>query len=238
MEGHSSRGRIVVGLTILAGLVVGLVVLVVLGIHGEDKPAAPAVSVSAPATASEQASDNAQSIYTAACGYEPVDRKKPDSSFATTRLMTDSGVAVASAEGIGPCSLNPLPTGYAFTPKGALLAAVNFVASMTSHPDKGEVANLLLANTAGREQILASDQPQTAPAEPVSVVGFKTKAVRPFEYQVDVAFSSTQLADHVVAMRLPVVWEDHDWRVVMGADGPQGYPVGDLVIEGFQVWGY
>lgn len=239
MEDRTGRSRVVVGLTMVGILVVGLVVLVVMGLTGEDKPStAPSMSASGQVTPSAQDSEDEESIYSAACGYEPTDRSKPDASFATTRLMTESGVRVASAQGIGPCSVNPLPTGYAFTPKGALLAAVNFVSAMTSHPDKGEVASMLLANTAGREQILASDQPQNAPVEPVAVVGFKTELVGPLEYQVDVAFSATPVADRVFAMKLPVVWEDHDWRVVMGAQGPQGYPVGDLVIEGFQVWGY
>lgn len=240
MEEHTGHSRVVVGLTMVGILVVGLCVLVVMGLTGgEGKPSpAPSMSVSEPGAPSGQASVDDESIYSAACGYEPTDRSKPEASFATTRLMTESGVRVASAEGIGPCSVNPLPAGYAFTPKGALLAAVNFVSAMTSHPDKGEVASMLLAHTAGREQILASDQPSNAPAEPVSVVGFKTELVGPLEYQVDVAFSATSVADRVFAMKLPVVWEDHDWRVVMGVEGPQGYPVGDLVIEGFQVWGY
>ena len=239
MEDRTGRSRVVVGLTMVGILVVGLLVLVVMGLTGDDKPSpAPSMSASGQVIPSAQDSEDEESIYSAACGYEPTDRSKPDASFATTRLMTESGVRVASVEGIGPCSVNPLPTGYAFTPKGALLAAVNFVSAMTSHPDKGEVASMLLANTAGREQILASDQPQNAPVEPVAVVGFKTELVGPLEYQVDVAFSATPVADRVFAMKLPVVWEDHDWRVVMGAQGPQGYPVGDLVIEGFQVWGY
>lgn len=238
VEERDGRARVVVGLTILGGLVVALIVLVVMGLMGEDQPASgPSMSVSEPAIPSGRDAVDEESIYSAACGYEPTDRSKPDASFATTRLMTESGVRVASAQGIGPCSVNPLPTGYAFTPKGAVLAAVNFVSAMTSHPDKGQVAQMLLAG-AGREQILASEQPQNGPVEPVNVVGFKTQMMGPLEYQVDVAFSATSLADRVFAMKLPVVWEDHDWRVVMGPDGPHGYAVGDLVIEGFSVWGF
>lgn len=237
METQDGPNRVVIGFVILCVLVVGLIVLIVMGLTGNDEPetiTSPTTAISA----SHEPTDEGESIYAAACGYEPVDRAKPDATFATTRLQTDSGVSVASAQGIGPCTLNPVPSGYAFTPKGALLAAVNFLESMTAHPNKSDVAQYQLADTVTRQEILDGGELVTGSQEPVTVVGFKTELVNSFEYRVDVAFTSPGLADRVFAVTVAVVWEDHDWRIVMPEGGPSGYPVTDLSVEGFQVWGY
>lgn len=234
MSEEAKTGRVVIGFILLSILVVGLVGLVVLGLSEDDDGAVdPLTSVAVPSPVGQP-----DDIYAAACGYEPIDRASPTAEFATTRVVTGAGVAVASADGIGPCSLDPVPYGYAFTPKGALLAAVNFMVAMSDHPVKTDVAEYQMADGQMRSEILASST--TLPVAPgrIRVVGFKMEMLGSFEYRVDVAFTSGAVGDRVAAASLVVVWEDHDWRVVMPAGGLDGYPVTDLRIEGFHVWGF
>ncbi|MEW6881448.1 hypothetical protein [Trueperella pyogenes] len=231
-NGRPPMGRIALGLILLAVLVVGLIVLVILGMRNDptSHEATPQVPV---ATRSTQP----DSLFDAACGYQPNDRSKPDRTFATTRVQTASGINIAAADGIGPCQVDPVPHGYAFTPKGALLAGVNFVASLTGHPNKTDIAQYQLISSPMREKIL-SQEPVTALTARANVEGFKTTMINDYEFTVDVAFSSADTMRKIYAMSLSVVWKDHDWRIALSDRGLRGYPVTDLVTEGFQRWGY
>ncbi|MEW6898730.1 hypothetical protein [Trueperella pyogenes] len=227
-------GRVAVGLVLLACMIVGFIVLIILGMRdanpSRDGAPAPQVPV---ATRSAQP----DSIFDAACGYQPTDRSKPDRTFVTKRVQTASGVDIAASDGIGPCTIDPVPHGYAFTPKGALLAGVNFVASLTGHPNKTDIAQYQLISSPMREKIL-SQEPEIGFTARANVEGFKTTMVNDYEFAVDVAFSSADTMRKIYAMSLSVVWEDHDWRISLGDSGLRGYPVTDLVTEGFQRWGY
>jgi len=146
----------------------------------------------------------------------------------------------------GPCQLTATTaTGYAHTPGGALIAAVQiFARSTTSAPVDVAVATVQgqFIHTTDRDILLNSAK--TSPRQSLSpdrvgrVAAYQVSAYTPDTASLSVAYRADALPGQYVAMRLVVQWLDGDWRMVPPLAGTWS-GAGEALTElpGFTAWG-
>lgn len=161
-----------------------------------------------------------------------------DISFAGVSWKDDHGVPLPASAQAGPRdTAGGTASGYADTPLGALLAAVN-IAARTSWQFGPQVFGPTIANqVTGRfaAQMLSSDQNAWDSGVPESVAG--TEGTREVAYAIDSYAPAGATVEIVSAApgagadavaQVQVVWQHGDWRLV----APPG---GDWADSGTQV---
>lgn len=146
----------------------------------------------------------------------------------------------------GPCRLTAATaSGYARTPGGALVAAVQIFSRATaSAPVDVAVATVqqqFMANS-DRDLLLQAlrDAPRkNIPSDQVGrVEAYQVSTFSPDAVTVSVAYSAEAMAGQYVAMRFNLNWVDGDWRMVPPLLGTWK-DTGQVLVElpGFTTWG-
>jgi hypothetical protein len=211
------RGRGFIAAAIVVGVVVlaAIVVLVTSLMGGGDEPDAKPTGTPT-ATPTSSAADKS------VCGLE---------GFETTSSLNAApendwelvGTVAAPTEpdGAGPgvTEENGFRSCYAHTAEGALFAAVSYVAVNSDSRNTARLYELLAAGPV-RDQLQSITQPGEASATRLQVAGFKINSYTSDEAVVDVAWQVTSEGGSLVSMPTVVKWEDGDWKISIGEDGP------------------
>jgi len=231
-----NSSRIAVGAGLLVVLLIAGVVLTALAWRDSRKSETSAVRTAVPAST--------MATYSSICGTEARDFDKPGSDFDAYPKTLPTGVRIVVHDDAGPCQLDgDVPRGYVFSPKGATLAALNYVSLMTAGGDgiSDVIATLNVpgpATDAMRADVEA--RPLTV-TDQARVKGFKVVTTsKATEVRVVVAIEFPSEPGVMVAWTLTLVWQDHDWWVVPMdiAAGWEMSQVTDLADEGFTEWGF
>lgn len=154
-----------------------------------------------------------------------------------TWLDRDS-VRLPSVPGAGPCAAGAVPTGFAHSDTGALVAAGNWVVWVSSSaPQEPVYQAFVYPDEIGLEAMSHSGQIDTSNRVPVQLRGWLMEAPESDVRIVHVAVSVT--GDPVNVASLPVVvrWDGADWKVVFTERKlPTITPVYDLAASGYKEW--
>lgn len=167
----------------------------------------------------------------------PVDRFeiKPGSSFL------DGG-----KDKLGPGKRDGvIPTCYAHSPQGAVLAVANYEAAQANADDMAELYRKLVVQDENGKKWLGyalnttgegTENPKDY-ASAFIIHGYKITEVGHDEYQVEIALSLQANPDWgVIAMQDRVKWVDGDWKIVMPPQFIQPYRVSELRMNSFVPW--
>jgi hypothetical protein len=197
--------------------------------HTATKQAASSPSIpSPPATASPS----------------PLDQSVPDSPLPGVTWQIIDTVALPFSASAGPASaVDGIPSGFAHTPTGALVAMVQIDFRHLIEPNFVAVTQADVANTPGRAQFfdLVKADGLTNPANPepgtyLQLAGFQF-----------VSYTSSTAVIQLLTARpdgsyqvstLSVAWDGNDWQLVLQADGTDS-PNQQIVSSpvGFILWG-
>ena len=187
---------------------------------------------------------SARSAYTSLCGVSARDFDKPTADFPAHARVLGSGARIAEMGGVGPCRLSgDIPRGYVFSPKGATLAALNYVSLLSRGGGRlAEVMAALQVPGPGTD-VMVADARRRPPAveRQATVKGFKVVTTASAgEVRVVVAVEFPSNPGSLVAWSVTVRWRDHDWKVepMDTETGWEMSPVKNLTREGFTSWGF
>lgn len=204
--------------------VIGALALVGVGFHGETEAPGDAI-----ATASTTV------VTTAAKGslvpQIPITRSPTDPDWLTAAPQGLSwqrvdGVPVPFTASDGPSRIDgAVATGYAHTPQGATIAALQIGMRLLYSPDFARVLDMQTAiSPADRHQILTAriSQPRLDPAavqaSTVAPAGFKVGAYTDDASTIYYAYPRTSGGYRIA--RQAVVWRDGDWRYSSDLSAP------------------
>jgi len=128
---------------------------------------------------------------------------------------------------------------YAHNPTGAVLAAYDELAGLTS-PDWHIIAEHEVVPGQGQQAYIAASESQTysapLPGEILQAVGFEVLAYTPQQATVETLAAAG--TGQYQASEYTVAWYDGDWKMVLTPDGETG-PDPQLVTstDGFVLWG-
>lgn len=151
----------------------------------------------------------------------------------TWQLIGTMAAPVSTAA--GPLTgLDAVPLCYSADPVGALFAAANFVAGMTSGRIREQVIEKLVANGPGRDVALAEVDSGAATAG-VQIAGFAFLSYQPARSAtVDLALTTKGALVH---LPIETTWADGDWRIVLPVTGHPFDQVQALPnIAGYVIW--
>jgi hypothetical protein len=146
----------------------------------------------------------------------------------------------------GPCRVTAITAaGYARTPGGALVAAVQiFARSTTSAPVDVAVATVQQQFVANGDRDLLLTSARTSPRASLSperiarVAAYQIGTFSPDAVSLSVAYRADAMPGQYVVMRLVLQWVDGDWRMVppiAGSWSGAGQTLAQL--PGFTAWG-
>jgi hypothetical protein len=197
--------------------------------HPVTRPAASSPSIpSPPATASPSS----------------LDQSVPDSSPPGVTWQIIDTVALPSSASAGPASVaDGIPSGFAHTPTGALVAMVQIDFRHLIEPDFVAVTQADVANTPGRAQFfdLVEADGLTNPANPEHGTYLQLAGFQFVSYTTSTAVIQLLTArpdGSYQVSTLSVAWDGDDWQLVLQADGTDS-PNQQIVSSpvGFVLWG-
>lgn len=180
----------------------------------------PAVSVSAPGVES-----TAGPCHFPAAAAGEVTIAPTDVTWSLAGSM-----ATPSSAAAGPANPGLIPSCYARSPQGALLAAVNWITTMQNPKvDKVAAVQALVAHTGGYDQFLASFEADSAGGS-VDSLGQQISAFRmlffdPSHAEMEIVSRSTSggAPGFMASVVYVLVWENDDWKIAPVLDG--GAPI-------------
>ena len=209
-------GLAIGGLLVIAGVVAVVWALIAPATPSSESAPGPVPSVPATAAPAPQASA------VPGCGLDFSDMALPDRNFTPVWQDGPLGVRLATLPGAGPCEQTPVARGYTNTPKGALLAALNYVSlSSVGGPNAQKVLNELLADGPDKKVLLEAAGELAGRVLPAPrLVGFQV-----FDYDLErasvgVAFMLDAKPGVVFGRSLDLTYDKKAqmWRVVPVAD--------------------
>ena len=173
-----------------------------------------------------------------------LDQSVPDSPPPGVTWQIIDTVALPFSASAGPANVaDGIPSGFAHTPTGALMAMVQIDFRHLIEPTFVAVTNADVANTPGRAQFfdLVKADGLTNPANPepgtyLQLTGFQFVSYTPSTAVIQLLTArpdgSYQLST------LSVAWDGNDWQLVLQADGTDS-PNQQIVSSpvGFVLWG-
>lgn len=228
-----SRGFIVAAIVIGAIVLAAIVVLVtsLLG-AGDNNNADP---TPAPTTST---SGDAGEADPSVCGLEGYDDSGTLDVAPTNEWeLVGTVAAPIDEDGAGPgvVDANGFRSCYAHTPEGALFAAVGYVAVSSDARNAPRLFELLAAGPV-RDQLKATPAAGDPPSTRLQVAGFKINSYSGDEATVDVAWTVTSQSGALVSLPTVLKWEDGDWKVVVGENGPPFAPSPLENLGGYIPW--
>jgi hypothetical protein len=195
-------------------LVGGLVVALSGGDHDSDTTTPAAAAPADPAPAGDATED------------APAAPAKSTLGDVTWELV--SGRAVPSSPTAGPTKINgPVHAGYAHTPDGAVLAALNIATRAGISPDGDGWLAVIRAQVEpgpGREANIKAGKAITDWTPPPGgygqTAGYRVASYTPTKAVVEEAVRMP--AGQLQLRTMTVIWRDKDWRLVLQPDGRTG----------------
>jgi hypothetical protein len=226
-----SRGfigaAIVVGAIVLAAIVVLVTSLARGGNNGDPTPA-PTTSSSADPSATDPSACGLEGFEeTSSLTTAPNNKWELVGTVATPVDPNGAGAGVVESNGFRSC--------YAHTAEGALFAAVGYVA-VSSDARNAPRLYELLASGSVRDQLQATPSPGDPSSTRLQVAGFKVNSYSADEATIDVAWAVTSQGGSLVSLPTVLKWEDGDWKVVIGANGPPFAPSPLQNLGGYIPW--
>lgn len=242
-----TRPSFVASAAMIVLLVIALVVVSVRMLWRDDSTTGtPTASVpaSAPAPASVGASagpadDSAGSV----CGMPAGSQALPAGPLGAQRIDISPGLSVPDVEGVGPGASDPdtgITSCFAHSPRGAVVAAANFIKWLSSKRSWPETVVALTEDGDDQqrmvESITASWDGSTVSA--VRVHGYRAVVRSADEVVVTLVVSIESDPSALVTWPLVMVWSEGDWKVRLPADDVWATQVleTDLVSAGFSQW--
>lgn len=151
------------------------------------------------------------------------------------QTFTRAGISLPRTKSDGPKTTDPFPRGYAHTPTGAALAAVNTTVVLDTAADDewGQALAALVENDDAYRQWAAARQsvsvkPRSASTATVTIAGWVLAHYADNEADVEV-YSTYPDGSHTKLLR-HVRWSGQDWKIVLpGTDsGPVVSAVNDF----------
>lgn len=113
-----------------------------------------------------------------------------------------------------------IPTCYAHTSEGAILAAANFQLIASSGKKRLEMAKALTYEDAGQEILLGQvkRKPEVTPTD-LKIVGYNIDVIDENNVIVNVAFNVSIDSAHLYGDTWTLTWDKGDWKIKVPADG-------------------
>jgi hypothetical protein len=173
-----------------------------------------------------------------------LDQHVPDSPPPGVTWQIIDTVALPFSASAGPASVvDGIPSGFAHTPTGALVAMVQIDFRHLIEPNFVAVTQADVANTPGREQFfdLVEADGLTNPANPEPGNYLQLAGFQFVSYATSTAVIQLLTArpdDSYQVSTLSVAWDGNDWQLVLQADGTDS-PNQQIVSSpvGFVLWG-
>lgn len=173
-----------------------------------------------------------------AWGLPPGDQRPPDSAPAVTWFDLDD-VEIPVSPTLGPVDTDPLAACYAHSPSGALLAAVGLRADEVRHGNGIVIANRASLTDQTRDALNDSRVPDASllpRGATGDLTGYRFETVLPDDVVVSLAWTSAE-GGTATSARIRLVWENHDWKVVMQPDhGIWSDVVTNTSLDGYVRW--
>ena len=173
-----------------------------------------------------------------------LDQSVPDSPPPGVTWQIIDTVALPFSAGAGPASVaDGIPSGFAHTPTGALVAMVQIDFRHLIEPNFVAVTQADVANTPGRAQFfdLVEADGLTNPANPEPGTYLQLAGFQFVSYTTSTAVIQLLTArpdGSYQVSTLSVAWDGNDWQLVLQADGTDS-PNQQIVSSpvGFVLWG-
>ncbi|MBG6240202.1 hypothetical protein IWX78_003197 [Mycetocola sp. CAN_C7] len=221
---------IIVGVIVLAAIIV-LVTSILGGSNVETPPA------STPSSSPDD-SPSAQPVEDpSVCGLEGFETENTlDSAPDTEWELVGTVAAPADPNGAGPGTVeNGFRSCYAHTAEGALFAAVGYIAVSSDSRNTPRLYELLASGPV-RDQLEASPETGDPSATRLQVAGFKVNSYTSTEATIDAAWRVTSEGGGLVSFPTVLRWENGDWKVVIGENGPPFAPSPLTNLGGYIPW--
>ena len=113
-----------------------------------------------------------------------------------------------------------VPTCYAHSSEGAILAAANFQLIASSGKKRLEMAKALTYEDAGQEILLGQvkRKPEVTPTD-LKIVGYNIDVIDENNVIVNVAFNVSIDSAHLYGDTWTLTWDKGDWKIKVPADG-------------------
>jgi hypothetical protein len=173
-----------------------------------------------------------------------LDQSVPDSPPPGVTWQIIDSVALPFSAGAGPASVvDGIPSGFAHTPTGALVAMVQIDFRHLIEPNFVAVTQADVANTPGRAKFfnLVEADGLTNPANPEPGTYLQLAGFQFVSYATSTAVIQLLTArpdGSYQVSTLSVAWDGNDWQLVLQADGTDS-PNQQIVSSpvGFVLWG-
>ncbi|MDO5722478.1 MAG: hypothetical protein Q4P06_08070 [Actinomycetaceae bacterium] len=171
------------------------------------------------------------------CDLSPVDDSQLDAGFVEDWLDIGAGIRVPTARGQGPAVFNLVPSCFAHSQMGAVLAAGTWVVLATSGYEGAAVYEQYLVKDAmGMAAIEQMRLHGTALESPVELRGWKAEVLNSDTTVVHVAYSVSSQPASIMSMPVMLRWEG-DWKVVFPEGGNVAISqVRSIELDGFKRW--
>lgn len=148
------------------------------------------------------------------------DDSGPDlTSAPEATWITRGGISVPTApDGDGPTTDDPTPHGYAHTPQGAVLAAINGQVSLatTTDDDWPVMANTILAPGLGKDQWVQARSLLSVTSSVKDPAAFTCFKITDYaEDRAQVMLTLTWPDGKKTAQPTQLAWQGNDWRLVL-----------------------
>lgn len=202
-----------VAFTVVLAVCAGWLVGDSLARRGSDRGAQPAPAASVSASVPVGGSSSEGGADESLCGLDPGDQTLPSGPLEYQQLRV--AINVPDVEGVGPGIKENITHCFAHSPRGALVAAVNFMRWFSSREQILEVITTLMADDENRTRLadrVDAEWDRTT-TTPQVIRGYRIEMRGPDEAAVTLATSMSVSDDVYVSWPLVLVWQDGDWRV-------------------------
>lgn len=213
---------------ILSAALIGLLVIaaVVVLILNMNRGGEPDPSPTPPPTGSETPAPTETAGAESICGLPSSD--ETDLSAAPAVEWTPVGVIAAPADpagahGPGVQEDDGFRSCYSHSPTGALLAISNYLA-LTSEPALQERLDELVADDSTFDAAASEGYGDTR----LSIVGFRLLRYTDERAVIDLAVRVDSAEGVLLSTPFEVVWQDGDWKIVVGDEPPASAPLQSL----------
>lgn len=219
----------VVGIIILAGIIV-LVTTLFSG-QNETPPSSTPTATTGSTPSAEPNADPS------VCGLEGFETESSLESAPDAQWEIVGTVAApVDEEGAGPGRIEDgIRSCYAHTAEGALFAAVGYIAVSSDSRNVPRIYELLASGPV-RDRLQETPEQGEPSATRLQVAGFKVNSYTSSEATIDVAWKVTSEGGGLVSFPTVLKWEDGDWKIVIGENGPPFAPSTLENLGGYIPW--
>lgn len=184
--------------------------------------------------------DDAPGGSASVCGLAPGDQSVPFDGFDTTKVVVGQRLTVPGVDGVGPGITDGISRCFAHSPRGAILAAANFITWTSSQQQLPEMLETLILQDSRSGFLLqqARDEWDGSSGSPFLIHGYSYDYQGENDALVVLAVSMFDHPGQYIGFPVALTWAEGDWKVVVPATYAWGeYPITSLEHEGYVRWG-